>query len=578
MTQVLVVDDDEAFLAGLVRLLGKHGYEATGAEDVAAARTALAAQDFDLVLCDIRLPGGSGMDLVREISAQLPETAVVMVSGIDDPDVAREAIAIGAYGYVIKPFEPNEILINVINAVTRRDLASESRARTQELEEKILDRTRALREAITGLEHHKTDAASAEKATVDRLAKALAMRDEETGTHIERVSRYCEVIARRLGLEPAHVEELRLGSMLHDVGKIGVPDGILLKPGKLTEGEFDIVKRHAEMGHRLLLGSRSNILAVGAVVALTHHERWDGQGYPSGLSRDAIPIDGRIAAIADVFDALTSRRVYRDAYSVEEAIEIMTAERDGHFDPAVFDIFIDALDEITAIRTELVGVLPVMDRTIRVLLVDDHPMFLDSLVRIIGRESDMTVIGTAGSVAEAVATASSERPDVVILDWLLPDGTGARAATEIIEAGPETNIVVLTAHVEPSVVRAAIEAGCSGFLTKIDAAEEVVATVRAAFAGEMSIPTSLMLSVLDQGPEPVRGGRSPLTARETEVLQMLSHGYSNEALAEQLVLSVHTVRNHVQAAISKLGAHSKLEAVAIGAKRGIIRLGEPSAV
>ncbi len=578
MTKILVVDDDEPFLAGMVRLLGKHGYEMRGADDVAAARTALAAQDFDLVLCDIRLPGGSGMDLVREISAQLPETAVVMVSGIDDPDVAREAIAIGAYGYVIKPFEPNEILINVINAITRRDLASENRSRTQELEEKILDRTGALREAIMGLEHHKTDVASAEKATVDRLAKALAMRDEETADHIERVSRSCEVIARRLGLEPAHVEELRLGSMLHDVGKIGVPDGILLKPGKLTEGEFEIVKRHSEMGQRLLLGSRSNILAVGAVVALTHHERWDGQGYPGGLSRDAIPIDGRITAIGDVFDALTSRRSYRDAYSVDEAIEIMTAERESHFDPSLFDLFIDALDEITAIRTELAGALPVTDQEIRVLLVDDHPMFLDSLVRVVGRESDMTVIGTAGSVAEAVAAASAEHPDVVILDWELPDGTGARAATEIIEAGPDTKIVVLTGHVEPSVVRAAIDAGCGGFLTKIDAAEEVVATVRSAFAGEMSIPTSLMLSVLEQGPAPVRGNPSPLTARETEVLQLLSYGYSNEALAEQLVLSVHTVRNHVQAAISKLGAHSKLEAVAIGARRGIIRLGEPSAV
>jgi DNA-binding NarL/FixJ family response regulator len=214
-------------------------------------------------------------------------------------------------------------------------------------------------------------------------------------------------------------------------------------------------------------------------------------------------------------------------------------------------------------------------RPIRVLLVDDHPMFLDSLVRIVGRESDMTVVGTAGSIDQAVAAASSVHPDVVILDWKLSDGTGARAAEEIREHESETNIVVLTAHVDPSVVRQAIEAGCSGFLTKFDAAEEVVAAIRTAFAGEMSIPTSLMMSVLDQGPAPVRGMPSRLTSRETEVLQLLSHGYSNEALAEQLFISVHTVRNHVQSAISKLGAHSKLEAVATAAKRGIIRIGEP---
>jgi len=205
------------------------------------------------------------------------------------------------------------------------------------LEHEIDDRSSELERALSELE-------TAQAETVRRLSMAVEFRDEDTGAHIERIGRFSTLLAEQVGMEPELCERLSHAAPLHDVGKVAIPDSILLKPGSLTPDERAIVETHAEEGHRLLGGSSSSILDLAATIALSHHEKWDGSGYPRGVMGEVIPIEGRIVAIADVFDALTSDRVYRKAFPVEEAVQMMRAQRGLHFDPVLLDAFLEVLD------------------------------------------------------------------------------------------------------------------------------------------------------------------------------------------------------------------------------------------
>jgi putative two-component system response regulator len=186
--------------------------------------------------------------------------------------------------------------------------------------------------------------------TIYRLVLAAEYRDEDTGDHIVRMSRYCALIAEKLGLPAEEVQNIRYASPMHDVGKIGIPDNILLKPGKLTEEEFEIIKMHSTIGAKILANSKSEILKIAEQIALSHHEKWNGKGYPQGLSGDNIPLVGRIAGLADAFDALTSKRPYKDPYPVEVACDIIKKDRGEHFAPAIVDIFLENIDEILKIK------------------------------------------------------------------------------------------------------------------------------------------------------------------------------------------------------------------------------------
>jgi putative two-component system response regulator len=344
--RLLIIDDDEALRRMLARLLSDRA-ECTVAADVPGALRLFETVRFDLVLCDVNLPGTSGIELARLVLAEYPDTAVVMISGGDDPAVAQVATEYGAYGYIIKPFSGSEVRIATDNALRRRALEIENRRIREHLELTVNARTRELQDAVASLESSGDELRFARRQTIRLLSRALQYRDEETADHIERVSRYCAVLSGRLGLEP---ESMRLASAMHDVGKIGVPDRILRKPGPLTPDERIQMERHADIGHQILGRSGSYLLDLAASVAWTHHERWDGTGYPRRLAGEAIPLEGRIAAVADVFDALTSDRVYRDAMPVERAVEIMRSERGEHFDPGVLDAFLDSLDETLVIK------------------------------------------------------------------------------------------------------------------------------------------------------------------------------------------------------------------------------------
>jgi putative two-component system response regulator len=348
--RVLIVDDEEQIRSVLARLLQAHGHECSSASCPSEARGLLAAQSFALVLSDVNMPGESGIDFAQEVLSDYPDTAVVMVTGADDRRHAETALANGVYGYMLKPFKPNELVINVANALRRRTLEIENRESRNRLERTVLERTATLRDTITQLESSESELRRLREETIRRLSWAAEFRSNETGQHILRMSLYCTLLARLAGLDAERTEMIRIASPMHDVGKIGIPDRILLKPGPLTPEEREVMEAHTDMGYRILAGSDVELLDLAAELALTHHERIDGNGYPRRLAGDAIPLEGRIAAIADVFDALTSDRVYRPAFQPDEARENMLAGRGTQFDAELLDLFFGAWDDVLAIR------------------------------------------------------------------------------------------------------------------------------------------------------------------------------------------------------------------------------------
>jgi putative two-component system response regulator len=337
--RVLVVDDDEQVREALSRTMTRAGYACLTAATLEEARATVRRDRPDLVLLDLYLPDGSGIVLARELAARDGAPAVLIITGEDDEAVARIALDAGAYGYLTKPFKRNELTIATESALRRRDAEREHRARRAALEDSVVERTAAAHGAHGRLR-------LAQEDTVVRLAQAMDLRDPGTGSHITRMSLYCAVLARHFGMDP---EAMRVASRLHDIGKIAVSDAVLRKPGPLTPGERAEMMRHAEVGHELLSGSGSELLDLADVIAWTHHERYDGEGYPRGLGGDDIPLPGRIAAVADTFDALTADRVYRAAVGVDEAVALLGAERCRQFDPAVVDAFVASLEDVREI-------------------------------------------------------------------------------------------------------------------------------------------------------------------------------------------------------------------------------------
>ena len=313
----------------------------------------LAQKHFALMLCDVSMPGESGIDLIKQVLLlEFPFTAAVMVTGVDDPVIAEIALKSGAYGYIIKPYEANEVLINVANALRRRQLEIENQSQLDKLEDMVMERTEALRRKIRQLEKAHEEVRLSREETVQRLALAAEFRDTDTARHLQRMSLYCAVLARRYGLEPDRCELIRIASPMHDIGKIGTPDHILLKPGKFSPEEFEVITRHSEMGRHILDGSKAELLRLAATIAWTHHEKFDCTGYPRKLSGEAIPLEGRIAAVADTFDALTTKRIYKPAFSVDQTLDIMREGRGKHFDPSLLDTFLGAVDEVLVIKDQ----------------------------------------------------------------------------------------------------------------------------------------------------------------------------------------------------------------------------------
>ena len=351
--RILVVDDEEPIRNLLRRVLEAQGYACAVAASTGEARELLDGDGdgFALVLSDVNMPGESGIDLAHHVLDHHPDVAVVMVTGLDDRSYVDLALEHGAYGYVLKPFKPNELAINVANALRRRALEIENRNQREQLEQTVLQRTAALQDTISSLESTERELRRLQEEAIHRLSAAAEFRNQETGEHIARMSSYCRLLAQLAGLDAERAELLRIASPMHDVGKIGIPDAVLLKPGGLSDEERVLMQSHTVIGHRILAGSGAELLDLAAVLALTHHEKVDGTGYPNALEGDDIPIEGRIVAVADVFDALTSNRVYRPAFTEDAARRVLEDGRGTHFDAGLLDLFLGAWRDVLAIRS-----------------------------------------------------------------------------------------------------------------------------------------------------------------------------------------------------------------------------------
>jgi cyclic di-GMP phosphodiesterase len=355
---VLIVDDDSAIRQMIARILDRAGHACYEASDPTTALSLADLHPFALVMCDVNMPGGSGLDLVRALRQRHPDIAVLMVSGMDDPQTAAIATDCGAYGYIVKPFQRNEIVIAAANALRRRHLEIENKAHRHQLELLVAERTADLTATVERLSRTELALRASQEEAIRRLAQAAEFRDPATGAHLNRMSRTCEILADRAGLGRARAELIRIASPMHDIGKIGVSDEILRKPGKLTESEWVEMRRHPLIGNDILAGSDSELLRLGGLMALTHHERWDGSGYPCGIAGEEIAIEGRIVALADVFDALTSERPYKAAFGIDQAVAIMKEEHGRHFDPDLLDLFLTLVDEVVAAEQRDRGMLP----------------------------------------------------------------------------------------------------------------------------------------------------------------------------------------------------------------------------
>jgi putative two-component system response regulator len=339
---VLIIEDDAVARAFAGRILSQR-YEVAFAADAHEARGKLIGGPIDLVLCDIHLPGENGMDLVESMLSRRDEIAVVMVTSDEDPGLVDKAFGLGAYGYLVKPYREGDLLITASNAMRRKQLEAEARAHERELEQHVIAKSLEAERIRQLLRHSQESLERSRLETVHKLSLAVEMRDQVTGHHVSRMGAYCEEIARRIKLSGEICESIALAGQMHDIGKVAVPDHILLKAGPLTREEREQMQAHAEIGRKILQGSESPLLQLAETIAWTHHERIDGSGYPRGLSGDEIPIAGRIAAVADVFDALTRDRPYRRAMPVHAAAELMSEGRGKHFDPLVLDTLMSGI-------------------------------------------------------------------------------------------------------------------------------------------------------------------------------------------------------------------------------------------
>jgi putative two-component system response regulator len=328
-SRILIVDDEQANVALLESLLRRWGVS-----DVVATTNSSEVVELcsvgepDLILLDLHMPPPDGFEVLSQLTPWIrgvvPVPVLVLTADVST-EVKRRALAHGARDFVAKPFDLEEVRLRTTNLLETRRLQRDLHVHGELLETRISERTRELEEARTDV--------------LQRLARAAEYRDDDTGEHTRRVGRSARLIAIELGLGGGTAEQLALAAPLHDIGKIAIPDAILLKPGPLTESEFEQMKQHVVIGAELLAGSTSPVLETARQIVLSHHERWGGAGYPRGIAGEEIPVEGRIVAVADVFDALTHERPYKQAWSAGRAVETVIADAGRAFDPDVVEAF-----------------------------------------------------------------------------------------------------------------------------------------------------------------------------------------------------------------------------------------------
>jgi response regulator RpfG family c-di-GMP phosphodiesterase len=331
MEHILIVDDEEMIRDLLSSALLQEKYICHQAANVDEAFAILGEQPVDLVISDIMMPGRSGVELLRDLKKVNPDIAVLMITGLSDMNTAMECVHLGADDYITKPFGINRVVLTVKNLIERRCLAIEKKNYQVSLEFKVMEQTAQIRKTMNEL-------SSAYDSTLTALVKALDAREKEVGSHSERVMNFAAFLGGKLGMAGKELQDLSKGALLHDIGKIGISDNILLKPGQLDDDEWIEMRKHPQVGYAIL--AEISFLKAPAEIILTHHERFDGSGYPKQLRGEQIPIGSRIFAIVDTLDAMTTDRPYRRALPFAVAEAEIIKYRGTQFDPAIADLFL----------------------------------------------------------------------------------------------------------------------------------------------------------------------------------------------------------------------------------------------
>jgi putative two-component system response regulator len=441
MSRILVIDDEDVIRMLVVEILESAGYEVTSAESAEVALALLEDADFDLVVSDVIMPGLSGLELLEAVRARRASLPVVLVTGAGTYDTLSQALTRGAAGLVTKPFAHADLQAAVADALER---ATRSR---EDLRERLLAPTLA-----------------------SALANAIEARDEYLHGHCERLAALAVRVAELSGLKADEVETVRLGAILHDVGKIGIPDRVLLKPGALDEEERRIVETHPEIGDKLL--EPLDLLAGARPIVRHHHERWDGTGYPDRLAATAIPLGARIVAVADSVEVMSSRQLYRQPRTPEEIVRELLEWRGKQWDPDVVDLVLEliASGEL-ALGTDGLHLLEresddVCAPGLSVLLVEDDDDSALLVTEALERALEGATVSRAGSVARATELSNGSTWSLAVVDHKLPDGLGMQVLDTLRANDPTMPIVMLTGQGSEEMAIEAFRHGASDYVVK----------------------------------------------------------------------------------------------------------------
>lgn len=349
---IVIIDDIPSNLLYFNDALNEFGYDTIQAANGRIGLDKIIATLPDLILTDVNMPEMDGYELCEEVknNSATSDIPIILVTAQDDRESLVRGLRIGADDFLIKPVNPSELQARVRNLLLVKDYRDHMKRYTAELETQVAIRTQELHKAFDQLKQVNFQLKGSTLDTIRRLSTAAEYRDTATGAHIWRISHYSQLIAREMELSPDEVEDILYASPMHDIGKIATPDHILLKPGKLTQDEWSIMEEHTLIGEQILSGSSQSLLAMAGDIASGHHERWDGSGYPRGLSSEDIPLSARITAVADVFDALTTERVYKDAWTTDKAFEYIKEKSGSHFDPGCVKAFLGSSIEVLRIQ------------------------------------------------------------------------------------------------------------------------------------------------------------------------------------------------------------------------------------
>jgi putative two-component system response regulator len=441
MTRILVIDDEAVIRMLVVEILESAGYDVTSAESAERALALLDKEEFDLVVSDVIMPGLSGLELLEAVRIRRASLPVVLVTGAGTYETLSQALTRGAAGLVTKPFAHSDLQSAVADALDR---AARSR---DDLRERLLAPTLA-----------------------SALANAIEARDEYLHGHCERLAALAVRIAELLALPPEGVEMVRLGAILHDVGKIGIPDRVLLKPSALNDEERRIMETHPEIGDKLL--EPLDLLAGARPIVRHHHERWDGTGYPDRLAASAIPLGARIVAVADSVEVMSSRQLYRQPRTHEQIVEELLEWRGKQWDPELVDLVLAMVAsgelELSADGLRLLEQPPAETsvQAFSVLLVEDDDDHAQLVTEVLERALDGAVVSRAGSVARAAELSNGSTWSLAVVDHSLPDGLGMQVLDALRASDPTMPIVMLTGQGSDEAAIEAFRHGASDYVIK----------------------------------------------------------------------------------------------------------------